>query len=175
MALKKKTFDYVYSQLEQTDGHTVLFGLKGEPSVLFRMENPVQQWCTDSRPYAEFQSLMTNVLQTLGEGYCIQKQDIFSSQTYNHPCDESTPFLSAAYFRYFSGRAYTEISTYLIITQEPRQSTFVQYDPKLWNEFLTKITKICDIFADKGIPFHELDKREVNEYIHRFMAVDFRT
>ncbi len=38
---KKKIFDGLYAQLEETDGLTVLFSAKGEPSVIFAMTNPV--------------------------------------------------------------------------------------------------------------------------------------
>ena len=120
MAVKKKIFDCIYSELENTDGHAILFGLRGEPSVVFEMKNPVQQWCTDARQYIDFHSLMAAVLQTIGEGVCLQKQDIFCKQTYHKDVAADTPFLSKSYFRYFEGRQYTEIRTYLIITQEPR-------------------------------------------------------
>ena len=39
---KKKVFDGLYAQLEETDGNVVLFSAKGEPSVIFEMTNPVQ-------------------------------------------------------------------------------------------------------------------------------------
>ena len=45
---KKKVFDGLYAQLEETDGNVVLFSAKGEPSVIFEMTNPVQQLCTDA-------------------------------------------------------------------------------------------------------------------------------
>ena len=64
-------------QLEETDGHTVLFSARGEPSVIFEMANPVQQLCTDAEQYLRFQDVLSNLVQTLGEGYALQKQDIF--------------------------------------------------------------------------------------------------
>ena len=45
---KKKVFDGLYAGLEETDGNVVLFSAKGEPSVIFEMTNPVQQFCTDA-------------------------------------------------------------------------------------------------------------------------------
>ena len=36
---KKRIFDGLYAQLEETDGNVVLFSAKGEPSVIFEMTN----------------------------------------------------------------------------------------------------------------------------------------
>ena len=68
---KKKVFDGLYAQLEETDGNVVLFSAKGEPSVIFEMTNPVQQLCTDAGEYLLFQDVLSNVVQTLGEGYAL--------------------------------------------------------------------------------------------------------
>ena len=65
---KKKPFDGLYAQLEETGGNVVLFSAKGEASVIFEMTNPVQQLCTDAEQYQLFQDVFSNVVQTLGEG-----------------------------------------------------------------------------------------------------------
>lgn len=174
--MKKKAFESVYAQLEDIDGQAVVFGLRGEPSVIFEMQNPVQQLCTDASQYADFHALLSNIMQTVGEGYCIQKQDIFCRDHFHHPAvdDISAPFLTRSYFRYFEGRECVRTRTYLILTQEPVAGRFVQYNPRLWDEFLTKAAKVRDILSDKGIRYHQLDKREIEVYAHRFMAFDFR-
>jgi hypothetical protein len=53
--IRKKVFDGLYAQLEETDGNVDLFSTKGEPSVIFEMTNPVQQLCTDAGEYLLFQ------------------------------------------------------------------------------------------------------------------------
>ncbi len=171
---KKKIFDGLYAQLEETDGLTVLFSAKGEPSVIFAMTNPVQQLCTDPDKYMLFHDVLTNIVQTLGEGYALQKQDVFCRQRYHHEPPKDAEFLTKSYFRYFEGREFTEITTYLIITQETVRSQFVQYDPKKWLDFRTKVAKVDDILSDKNIPHRRLTKAEVSEYCHRFMAFQFR-
>ena len=171
---KKKVFDGLYAQLEETDGNVVLFSAKGEPSVIFEMTNPVQQLCTDAGQYLLFQDVLSNVVQTLGEGYALQKQDILCKQAYHHEVPEDAEFLTRSYFNYFEGREFTEIRTYLIITQEVVHSQFVQYDPKKWMEFHSKISKVDDILTERNICHHKLTKEEVEEYCHRFMAFQFR-
>ena len=171
---KKRVFDGLYAQLEETDGNVVLFSAKGEPSVIIEMTNPVQQLCTDAEQYMLFQDVLSNIVQTLGEGYCLQKQDILCRQAYSRSVPDDAEFLTRSYFKYFEGREFTEITTYLIITQEGQKSRFVQYDPKKWLDFHAKISKVCDILSEKGIRHRKLSKPEVSEYCHRFMAFQFR-
>ena len=171
---KKKVFDGLYAGLEETDGNVVLFSAKGEPSVIFEMTNPVQQLCTDDGQYIRFQDVLSNVVQTLGEGYALQKQDILCKQAYHHDVPEDAEFLTRSYFNYFEGREFTEIRTYLIVTQEAQRSQFVQYDPKTWLDFHTKVSKVDDILTERGIRHHKLSKVEADEYCHRFMAFRFR-
>ncbi len=171
---KKRIFDGLYAQLEKTDGNVVLFSAKGEPSVIFSMTNPVQQFCTDAEQYMLFQDVLSNIVQTLGEGYALQKQDILCKQAYRHDVPEDAEFLTRSYFRYFEGREFTEITTYIIITQEATKGQFVQYDPKKWLDFHAKVSKVDDILTEKGIRHRKLTQAEVNEYCHRFMAFQFR-
>ena len=171
---KKKVFDGLYSGLEETDGNVVLFSAKGDPSVIFEMTNPVQQLCTDAGQYIRFQDVLSNVVQTLGEGYALQKQDILCKQAYHHDVPENAEFLTRSYFNYFEGREFTEIRTYLIVTQEAQRSQFVQYDPKTWLDFHTKVSKVDDILTERNIRHRKLTKKEADEYCHRFMAFQFR-
>ena len=173
MASKKKVFTPLFAQLETVEGNAVLFGSKGEPSVMFKMVNPVQQLCTDADEYARFQDVLANIVQTLGEGYALQKQDIFCRQGFHRDIPSDAEFLTRSYFKFFEGREYTETITYLIVTQEPQAGAFIQYDPKKWNDFTSKVTKVSDILTDKGIDHHKLTKTEINEYLHRYMAFDF--
>ncbi len=170
----KKVFDGIYAQLEETDGNVVLFDAKGAPSVIFEMTNPVLRLCTDSERYMVFQDVLANIVQTLGEGYALQKQDIFCRQRYHRDVPEDAEFLTRSYFNYFEGREFTEITTYIIVTQEAQRGQFVQYDPKKWLDFHSKVAKVDDILTEKGISHRKLTKPEVNEYLHRFMAFHFQ-
>lgn len=175
MAKKQKNaFDSLFTQLQVVDGNAVLFDIMGSPSIIMQITNPVQRMCTDKAQYILFHEVLANIVQTVGEGYAIQKQDIFCRQEFSHKVDKDAEFLTKSYFAYFEGREYTEIKTYLIITQEPNKSKFVQYDAKKWIEFNLKISKVMDILTEKKIEFHQLSVDEINEYIHRFMAFNFK-
>lgn len=181
MAKKKdRPFDKLYAELEEIKDargevmNTVLFSKNGNWSVIIEIENPIQQYCTDAELYYSYADILSNIIQTLGEGYCIQKQDVFCKQEYNHTITDDMSFLYKSYFNYFKGREYTNIRTFLIITQEFKQSSFVKYDPKAWLDFHSKVGKVINILSEKNIPHYKLNKKEVAEYVHRFLAFDFK-
>ena len=58
---RKRIFDGLYAQLEETDGNVVLFSARGEPSVIFEITNPVQQLCTDAQQYMLFHDVLSNI------------------------------------------------------------------------------------------------------------------
>ena len=181
MFWKKKPLNGLFAQLQDVKNeqgkhlNTVLFSARGDCSVIIEVENPVQQYCTDADQYFAYTDVLNNIVQTLGEGYALQKQDIFSKQSYHHEVTEDMPFLSKCYFKYFEGRPYTEITTYLIITQEAVKSAFVKYDPKAWQEFHVKVDKVMDILKERNIRHRKLNRQEVDEYLHRFMAFQFKS
>ena len=177
---KERPFDKLYAELEEIKDargevmNTVLFSKNGNWSVIIEIENPIQQYCTDAELYYSYADILSNIIQTLGEGYCIQKQDVFCKQGYNHAITDNMSFLYKSYFNYFKGRDYTNIRTFLIITQEFKQSSFVKYDPKAWLDFHSKVGKVINILSEKNIPHYKLNKKEVAEYVHRFLAFDFK-
>lgn len=177
---KERPFDKLYAELEDIRDargnliNTVLFSKNGNWSVILEIENPIQQYSTDATLYYAYTDILNNIIQTLGEGYCIQKQDVFCKQGYNYEINDDMNFLYKSYFKYFRGREYTNIRTFLIITQEFKQSSFIKYDPKAWLDFHSKVSKVINILAEKNISSHKLNKKEVAEYVHRFLAFDFK-
>lgn len=178
--VKKQAFDALFVGLEDiTDSKTgatdtILFGPKGEGSCILEIENPVQQLSTDLNDYLFYHDVLSNIVQILGEGFALQKQDIFSRQAYHFTPEDDAEYLTRKYFTYFDGREYTRITSYVILSMQPMKSNIIKYDPKAWEEFYTKIAKVCDCLRERGIWHRKLNKREVNEYLHRFMCFNFR-
>ena len=181
MSTRKRPLDGLFAQLQDIRDakgniqNTVLFSKNGNPSVIIEIENPVQQYATDADLYIAYMDVLNNIVQTLGEGYALQKQDVLCKQAYHHDITPGMEFLSRSYFRFFEGRPYTEIRTFLVITQETIKSSFIKYDPKTWMNFHTKVSKVVDILKERGIWYHKLTKAEVDEYLHRFMAFNFKS
>ena len=174
-------FKDIYYSIEDVDGVGIVYTKTGEYSAVIKLQNPVQKFSADIDCYYDFNALMAGVLKTLGEGYAIQKQDIFvrrafdMSEVDNSGKVGSRRFLSDAYFRFFNGRPYTASYTYLVITQENKKSALFSYDSAKWRDFVVKIHKVVDQLHDGGIRDAEfLGVKETREYVDRFFAVNFR-
>ena len=171
---RKKIFEDIYFSVEDTDGIGVLYTKTGEYSAILRMENPVQKYSANIDSYYEFTNLFAAITQTLGEGYALHKQDIFTRKQFKDESGNGHEFLSESYFRYFNGREYTDSMTYLTITQENKKSRLMSFDNKKWRDFLVKIRKVQDQLKDAGIKSEFLNKQEASLYIDRFFAMNFR-
>ena len=170
---RSKIFKEIYYSIEDIDGIGVLYTKTGEYSATLRFKNPCQKYCANIDSYYEFAHLMTALAQTLGEGYAIHKQDVFTRKGFSEDDGTKREFLSDAYFRYFKGREYTDGYTYLTITQENKKSKLMSYDSKKWNDFLSKIRKVKDRLRDAGIEAEWLGKQEASDYVDRFFAMNF--
>ena len=170
---RAKIFKEIYYSIEDIDGIGVLYTKTGEYSATLRFKNPCQKYCANIDSYYEFAHLMTALAQTLGEGYAIHKQDVFTRKGFCEDDGTKREFLSDAYFRYFKGREYTDGYTYLTITQENKKSKLMSYDSKKWNDFLSKIRKVKDRLRDAGIEAEWLGKQEASDYVDRFFAMNF--
>ena len=171
---RKKIFQDIYFSVEDTDGIGVLYTKTGEYSAILKMENPVQKYSANIDSYYEFTNLFAAIAQTLGEGYALHKQDIFTRKHFKDESGKGHEFLSESYFRYFNGREYTDSMTYLTITQENKKSRLMSFDSKKWRDFLVKIRKVQDQLKDAGIKSKFLNKQEASLYVDRFFAMNFR-
>ena len=171
---RKKIFQDIYFSVEDTDGIGVLYTKTGEYSAILKMENPVQKYSANIDSYYEFTNLFAAIAQTLGEGYALHKQDIFTRKHFKDESGKGHEFLSESYFRYFNGREYTDSMTYLTITQENKKSRLMSFDNKKWRDFLVKIRKVQDQLKDAGIKSEFLNKQEASLYVDRFFAMNFR-
>lgn len=170
---RAKIFKEIYYSIEEVDGIGILYTKTGEYSATLRFKNPCQKYCANIDSYYEFAHLMTALAQTLGEGYAMHKQDVFTRKGFSEDDEQKREFLSDAYFRYFKGREYTDGYTYLTITQENKKSKLMSYDPKKWNDFLSKLRKVKDRLRDAGIDAEWLNKEKASDFVDRFFALNF--
>ena len=145
---RAKIFEDIYFSVEEVDGIGIIYTKTGDYSALMEIQNPVQKYSADVDCYYEYSQLFTKICQSLGEGYILQKQDIFIRKKFmNANCSK----LQQAYFSYFNNREYTEVKTVLCITQENRKSRLFSYDQKKWRDFMDKLYKVKDQFHDAGL------------------------
>lgn len=176
---RAKMFENIYFSVEDVDGIGVVYTKKGDYSAILKMENPVRKYSADIDNYYDFTALMASVMQLLGDGYAIHKQDIFVRKKFDMNTissenkDSKKRFLSDAYFRFFNGRTYTESTTYLTITQRGKSGGLKTYDSNKWRDFLVKIRKVEDRLKSGEISCKFLTSKECQEFADRFFAVDF--
>ena len=170
---RKKIFQDIYFSVEDVDGIGVLYTKTGEYSAILKIENPVQKYSANIDNYYEFTNLLTALTQTLGEGYAIHKQDVFIRKQFHDESNDNHEFLSESYFRYFTGRNYTDAQTYLIITQENKKSRLFSFDSKKWRDFLVKIRKVKDQLKDSGVDSSYLDGATARDYVDRYFSMNF--
>ena len=174
---RAKVFDDIYFSVEDVDGTGIIYTKSGDYSAVMQIENPVQKYSADTDSYYDYQQLFTKVCQSLGEGYILQKQDIFIRKRFDSSelmDGGQLSTLQQSYFRYFNGREYTEVKTVLCITQENRKSRLFSYDAKKWREFLDKLNKVRDQFLAEKLPVRFLNGAECQDYADRFFAMNFR-
>ena len=171
---RKKMFNEIYFSIEETkEGIGIFYTKSGDYSATLQIENPVEQYCANVDAYYSYSNLFNAIVQVLGEGYALHKQDVFCMQKFEQATGKPREYLSDSYFNYFEGRPYTEIRTYVTITQEVKKGRFNQYDAKKWNEFQIRLRKVLDLLKDNGVQASFLNKKEAMEFVDRYFAVNF--
>lgn len=178
---RAKMFEDIYFSVEDVENKGIIYTKKGDYSAVLEMENPIKKYSADTDSYYDFTTLMASVIQVLGEGYALHKQDVFVRKNFDmsrvaakKKKGSKKAFLSEAYFRFFNGREYTEATTYLVITQKGKKGGIHTYDNSKWRDFLVKIQKVFDRLKSGEVNCRFLTAAECKEYADRFFAFDFK-
>lgn len=178
---RAKIFEDIYFSVEDVENKGIIYTKKGDYSAVLEMENPIKKYSADTDSYYDFTTLMASVIQVLGEGYALHKQDVFVRKNFDmsrvaakKKKGSKKVFLSEAYFRFFNGREYTEATTYLVITQKGKKGGIHTYDNSKWRDFLVKIQKVSDRLKSGEVNCRFLTAAECKEYADRFFAFDFK-
>lgn len=178
---RAKIFEDIYFSVEDVENKGIIYTKKGDYSAVLEMENPIKKYSADTDSYYDFTTLMASVIQVLGEGYALHKQDVFVRKNFDmsrvaakKKKGSKKAFLSEAYFRFFNGREYTEATTYLVITQKGKKGGIHTYDNSKWRDFLVKIQKVSDRLKSGEINCRFLSAAECKKYADRFFAFDFK-
>lgn len=175
---RARIFSDIYYSIEDAGDFAVIYTKKGDFSAVIKMTNPVRKYSADIDGYYSYNTLFNNILQTLGTGFALHKQDVFVRRRFDMMKaagkDTKYGFLTSAYLKFFSGRLYTDVTTYLVITQNNKKTGFSAFDDKVWRIFMTKVAKVMDQLHDGGIKASFLGVDECRDYADRFFAINFR-
>jgi conjugation system TraG family ATPase len=167
----KTAFKLPYAGIYADPNGAILYGDRGDYSMIFRITNPVLQYAADPEPYQAYHQLLLNIIKVLGEGYLIQKQDILFRRQYENKT--ASEFLQQQYNAHFEGREYTSISTYLVITRRVKKGAFYVYDPKALHDFKQHSSKLMDLLNGAGLAPHLLGEDELHRQVSRLLAADY--
>src|SRR5690606_32784066 len=169
---KKYLFNMPYIGIDRYRDLDILYNQKGDFCIIISLLNPVLQYSADPNNYDLFHRLYGNMIKILGEGYVIQKQDVFSKTVYN--ASESTGYLQKKYDEHFHGRTYTRLQTYLVITQKALNSVY-SFSEKQLADFEKGLGKILDMCKESGLKAKLHDKKSIISYILKILFMDFES
>ena len=129
---RPKVFEDIYFSVEDVNGMGIVYTKGGDYSAVLKIKNPIRKYSASKASYYEFTDLFTSLLQLLGEGYALHKQDVFVRKQFDmnkiaahEDKTAAKRFLSDSYFRFFNGRTYVAHETYLIITQKGKVEQYI--------------------------------------------------
>jgi hypothetical protein len=167
----KQIFKLPFIGVNKSGEYHLLVGSGGECSIVIQMVNPVLRYSASPGAYDEFHNLLINIVKVLGDGYIVQKQDIFTQLAYpSKPADE---YLQQQYNAHFAGRRYLEVSTYLIITRQVKKGAFYVYDKKILRDMMQSVGKVLDILAAAKTAPVVLKEKAINTLVMRLLSMNF--
>lgn len=170
---KKKEFELPYVGIDNTDeDFHILYGSKGEPSVVIKITNSVVQFSANPSDYLDFHQTFLNIIKILGEGYFVQKLDILSKSVFEG--DNSKEYLQVKYDEHFKGRVYSTISTYLVITKQVPKTRYV-YNGKSSEEYKQHVNKVIQLLETNKFQPKLLRSSQIEALIDRTIAMDFQS
>ncbi|MBS1533368.1 MAG: TraG family conjugative transposon ATPase [Bacteroidetes bacterium] len=167
----KTEFKMPYAGIVNERGFDILYTLGGDFSVVIAIRNPVVQFGASPEAYDEYHYLLINIVKLLGEGYIVQKQDVFSKSSY--PLKQAGEYLQARYNEHFAGRRYTNVSTWLTVTRTVKKGTFYVFDPKMLRDFQQSVTKVIDVLQTGGCNPVILVEKQVNSLVMQVLSMTF--
>ena len=167
----KSEFKLPYAGIAADGGYDLLFGLNGDFSVVISLKNPVEQYAASPEAYDDYHNLLINIVKLLGDGYLLQKQDIFSRSVY--PLKQAGEYLQNKYNEHFSGRVYTEVRTYLTITRQVRKGAFYVYDQKALRDFRQSVAKVIDVLETAKTGPVLLNEKQLNKLVMQCLSMNF--
>ncbi|GAA4196257.1 hypothetical protein GCM10022289_01690 [Pedobacter jeongneungensis] len=169
--MAKQEFKLPYAGIEELSGLSILYGESGDFSVIISIENPVLIYSAEEAAYQAFHLLLLNIIKILGDGYILQKQDVFARKVYQ-ATQQSEP-LQQKYDEHFSGREYIDHACYLIITRQVKRRAMYVYDKKALLDFVSNIFKVSELLKGGSISPKLLSRNEIEHYVSRMLAMDF--
>lgn len=169
---KAKNFELPFIGIEKIRDYNLIYHEEGHYSTVIKISNSILSYSGDENLYNGYHRTFLNILKILGEGFIVQKHDIFFDKKFNGTLQSD--FLSQKYFENFEGRKYKEIETYLTITKKVKRSSFFTFNEKEFENSLVKIQKIIDVLKDAKFHPTPLSEKETTLLTKKFISFSFK-
>lgn len=167
----KQVFKLPFIGVDKNNEYHLLIGSGGEYSVIIQFTNPVLRYSASPAAYDEFHGLLINIVKILGDGYILQKQDVFTQLEY--PAKPADEYLQQQYNAHFAGRKYLQVTTYLTITRRVKKGSFYVYDKKVLRDMLQAVGKVLDILIAAQAAPVVLEEQAINTLLMRMLSMRF--
>lgn len=167
----KTEFKLPYIGVAREAGIDLLYGADGDFSAIIAISNPVLQYGAQSEAYDDYHNLLLNVVKILGDGYILQKLDIFSKAVY--PQKPAKEFLQQKYNEHFAGRRYIKLETCLVITRQVKRGAFYVFDQRALIDFGQSVLKVFDVLLSAAMQPKILEERQINRLVMQMLGMSF--
>ncbi len=150
----------------------VLIGKYGNPIIAIKLKNSVQQYSADPDSYIDFHKTLNQVCAIIGEGYTIQKIDVFGKKIYK--AEKSKQFLQQKYSEHFEGRVYKTIDTLLLFSESIDKKKKYKFSEKKYKAFREKCNKIYMLLKNSDCEPQFLFEQEFNYYITSVLSMELK-
>ncbi|QEM03685.1 TraG family conjugative transposon ATPase [Mucilaginibacter rubeus] len=167
----KTEFKLPYIGVARESGIDLLYGTDGDFSAILTVSNPVLQYGAQSEAYDDYHNLLLNIVKILGDGYLLQKLDVFSKAIYpNKPAKE---FLQQKFNEHFAGRRYIKLETHLVITRQVKRGAFYVFDQRALIDFSQSVNKVYDLLLGAGMQPKILEESQINKLVMQILSMSF--
>lgn len=171
--MKKKEFDlpFVGYDLGSNNGWNfdVLIGKYGNPIIGFIIKNPVEQYSADPEGYIGYHQLLNNFITLVGEGYIVQKLDIFRKEKYFAEQDEE--YLQKKYSKHFEGREFRKIDTLILLTDIVGKK--YKFTTKKYHDLINKCQKVFMLLKQNDIECEFMMQKDFEYYLRSVLSMNF--
>lgn len=157
--------------------YSAVIGRFGNPVLAIEIKNTVEQFSADPQSYQQYHNVLQNIISIIGEGYVVQKLDVFSKKKYEdkHQYDE---YLHQSYADHFNGRVFKTIRTVFsfseIVNSAKKGGKAYTYTEKKYKEIRDKVEKVYLLLDQYGFKPKFLQEQDFEFFLgsHYTMSYD---
>ena len=180
MTLKKTIFQspYLGFDLGSKEGweYDVLIDSYGMPLIGFSIRNLSPQHSCDPDLYLDQHRVLSQIVSILGEGFSLQKLDLFSKGSYESETDAKEPYLKKKFKEHFEGRIYSELETLLLVSpylQDSNKRNVFKEASQNYKLLREKAERIFLLLESSGFQPRFLKEKEFETKINQVLSMNF--